>query len=131
MHEAISKIPVGWPEHMIPADYGTPRAPYKGDRPFPRTILTRQKSPGPGHPNGERDLSIRELASLQGFPLKHKFAASVSEGGVRKQIGNAFPPSIAGILFKSIKDQLLLQDDLEESENLKQRDDTQPLKMTL
>lgn len=42
------------------------------------------------HPDGERDFTPRELACLQGFPTYHQFEGSY----LKKQIGNAFPPSV-------------------------------------
>jgi DNA (cytosine-5)-methyltransferase 1 len=51
------------------------------------------------HPCGTRDFTIREYACLQGFPPNHLFRGSY----VKKQIGNAVPPSVAKVLFESIK----------------------------
>jgi len=51
------------------------------------------------HPSGTRDFTLREYASLQGFPLNHVFRGT----GVKKQIGNAVPPCVAKVLFESIK----------------------------
>lgn len=42
------------------------------------------------HPSGTRDLTVREFASLQGFPLEHVFGRE----GKRRQIGNAVPPVV-------------------------------------
>lgn len=42
------------------------------------------------HPDGEREFTTRELACLQGFPTYHQFEGSY----LKKQIGNAFPPSV-------------------------------------
>jgi hypothetical protein len=40
-------------------------------------------------------LTLREIASLAGFPWYHEFKGR----GIRAQIGNAFPPVCAGVLF--------------------------------
>ena len=51
------------------------------------------------HPSGTRDFTLREYASLQGFPLNHVFRGT----GIKKQIGNAVPPCVAKVLFESVK----------------------------
>lgn len=51
------------------------------------------------HPDGERDHTPRELASLQGFPTYHQFEGSY----IKKQIGNAFPPSVAMAFYQHIR----------------------------
>jgi len=47
---------------------------------------------------------------LQGFPPTHVFKGSY----IRKQIGNAVPPSVAKVLFESIKRDLNRADGIEE-----------------
>ncbi len=54
------------------------------------------------HPSGTRDLTLREYAALQGFPMVHVFKGNY----VKKQIGNAVPPFCAKVLFESIKKDL-------------------------
>lgn len=74
--------------------------PYDGNIILPRAMTC---SGGQNyHPSGLRDFTIREYASLQGFPLNHRFIGSY----VKKQIGNAVPPSVAKILFEGIKSAL-------------------------
>lgn len=51
------------------------------------------------HPDGERDFTQRELACLQGFPTSHRFQGSY----VKKQIGNAFPPSVAMEFYQHLR----------------------------
>jgi DNA (cytosine-5)-methyltransferase 1 len=51
------------------------------------------------HPSGKRGLTLREYAALQGFPSGHEFRGS----HIKRQIGNAVPPSVAKVLFESIK----------------------------
>lgn len=50
------------------------------------------------HFDGVRGFTNREFAAIQGFPLEHVFAMK----GVKKQIGNAVPPTIAKILFQAV-----------------------------
>ncbi|KAF4946107.1 hypothetical protein FGADI_11436, partial [Fusarium gaditjirri] len=50
-----------------------------------------------GHPDGERNLTLAELAAIQGFPPDYEFRGCMTSR--RRQIGNAFPPVVArGIL---------------------------------
>ena len=50
------------------------------------------------HPNGKRDLTIREFAALQGFPAQHIFG----NVGAKKQIGNAVPPVVGRKVLESV-----------------------------
>ncbi|KAH6607188.1 dna cytosine-5--methyltransferase [Trichoderma cornu-damae] len=60
------------------------------------------------HPDGTRDLTIREYACLQGFPKRHRFFGTRTS--MRKQIGNAFPPNTVRVLYQHLEDWLLQQD---------------------
>ena len=60
------------------------------------------------HPSGQRDLTLREFACLQGFPLEHIF----TEKGVKRQIGNAVPPIVGKLLMEAVKEALLEADGL-------------------
>lgn len=78
--------------------------PWDADRILPRCITT---SGGQNyHFSGKRDLTLREYATLQGFPVYHVFSAPY----IKKQIGNAFPPVVAEHLYRHIE-KCLLQDD--------------------
>ncbi|UNI24348.1 DNA (cytosine-5-)-methyltransferase [Purpureocillium takamizusanense] len=63
------------------------------------------------HPDGHRELSLREYACLQGFPRHHYFAGNKTS--IRRQIGNAFPPNTVAVLYQHIQDWLLKQDGFE------------------
>lgn len=54
------------------------------------------------HPGGKRKFTLRELASLQGFPTYHEFKGSY----IKKQIANAFPPSVAMVFYQHIRQHL-------------------------
>jgi len=72
--------------------FSHPKQPWDGDSIAPRCITT---SGGQNyHPRGYRDFTNDEYAALQGFPPGHKFGI-----GMKKQVGNAFAPSIAAVLF--------------------------------
>ncbi|KAJ4424061.1 hypothetical protein N0V82_001308 [Gnomoniopsis sp. IMI 355080] len=84
------------------------RAPRNPHIPLPRTILCT----GPQemvHYSGQRDFTIRELATLNGYPLDHNFIGP-SKTAIKKQIGNAFPASVAKVFFESIRKFLERQD---------------------
>ncbi|KAL8851915.1 MAG: hypothetical protein Q9198_011043 [Flavoplaca austrocitrina] len=106
--EAIKGIPRGYPNHDWSPEFKSPRRKHNGDAPLGRTILTGGTTEV--HPSGLRAFSNRALACLQGFPLDHKFSVTASKSEVKKQIGNAFPPSVAAVLFGSIKRQLQERD---------------------
>lgn len=62
------------------------------------SIIIRDPRPG----GGLRRLSIRERASLQGFPITYQFY-SKSFGGKAKLVGNAIPPTFTYLLGKAIQ----------------------------
>jgi len=104
--DAISTIPRGFPNHDPETARPRNESPYPADEPLRCCITT--SGGGNIHPSGKRDLTHREFACLQGFPLEHKFGPV----RVKKQIGNAVPPSIARVLFEEIKKALLKADGL-------------------
>ncbi|KAI0201742.1 S-adenosyl-L-methionine-dependent methyltransferase [Astrocystis sublimbata] len=61
-----------------------------------------------GHPSGKRSFTSRELASIQTFPTTHKFLGTTTQ--VNRQIGNAFPPIVVGVLYRHLREWLLRQD---------------------
>lgn len=80
------------------------RTPWDSNRLLPRSITC---SGGQNyHPSGRRDLTLREYASLQGFPTWHKFEGSC----IKRQIGNAFPACVVRVLYNHIKEWLLRED---------------------
>ncbi|KAH6855192.1 S-adenosyl-L-methionine-dependent methyltransferase [Chaetomium sp. MPI-CAGE-AT-0009] len=63
------------------------------------------------HWDGERDFTLLEYAVLQGFPTWHKFEGAY----IKKQIGNAFAPSVVKVLYDHLVDWLLVQDGFDPS----------------
>ena len=65
------------------------------DKPAP-TVTARGDDKGGvvilPHPNGERRMSCRELATIQSFPLDFEFCGNRSS--IYRQIGNAVPPKM-------------------------------------
>ncbi|RDW79907.1 hypothetical protein BP6252_04545 [Coleophoma cylindrospora] len=73
-----------------------PKPPYDGSKYLRRAITTHG---GQNYrPDGLSDFSLREYAGLQGFPPYHVFKGLA----IKKQIGNAVPPTSAEALFRSI-----------------------------
>ncbi|SPO00061.1 uncharacterized protein DNG_02913 [Cephalotrichum gorgonifer] len=105
--EAINRIrarrgvdPLHNPRAMKRLNY----APWNGDSILPRCITT---SGGQNyHFSGAREFTLREFATLQGFPVYHAFEGPY----IKKQIGNAFPPVVAEHLFRHIQSWLLEED---------------------
>jgi DNA (cytosine-5)-methyltransferase 1 len=62
------------------------------------------------HPDGTRNFTTRELASLQGFPLDHKFLGDSTS--IKRQIGNAFPPNTVKVLYHHLRNWLFQQDEI-------------------
>lgn len=73
-----------------------PRTPWDPNGPLPNTMTC-----GGGqnyHWSGTRDFTLREYALLQGFPPFHRFEAPA----IKKQIGNAFPPSVVKVFYRHL-----------------------------
>ncbi|KAH7176494.1 S-adenosyl-L-methionine-dependent methyltransferase [Dactylonectria macrodidyma] len=62
-------------------------------------------------PDGTRELTLREIASLQGFPGNHTFLGTKTS--IKKQIGNAFPPNAVKVLYRHIEECLLNYDGMQ------------------
>lgn len=60
--------------------------------------------------NGRRDFTLREMATLQGFPKYHRFEGTKTS--VKRQIGNAFAPNTVKVLYQHLEGWLLKQDDV-------------------
>ncbi|KAG5664531.1 hypothetical protein KAF25_008265 [Fusarium avenaceum] len=84
--------------------FNPPRAPYDPNR-LAGTITTGGDL---CYPDGTRKLTLRELASLQGFPKTHRFLGNRTS--IKRQIGNAFPPNTVRVLYKHIEQWLLNED---------------------
>lgn len=85
------------------------RQPWDGNQPMNRTITT---SGGQAyHWDGERDLTLAEFARLQGFPEHYVFKAPC----IKKQIGNAFPPTVVHAIMKQIVHSLEQVDEINTS----------------
>ncbi|KAK6840462.1 C-5 cytosine methyltransferase DmtA [Apiospora arundinis] len=81
-------------EHFHP-----PRSAWNPNVALPRTIVT--KGADDFHPSGKREFTLRELATLCGFPVGHRFFGGVT--GIKRQIGNCFPACAAEVLFTHVR----------------------------
>ncbi|WYZ39281.1 hypothetical protein EsH8_III_001195 [Colletotrichum jinshuiense] len=70
------------------------------------------------HWSKTRGYTIREFASLQGFPVWHQFAEA-PKSALKKQIGNAFPASVVRLLCEHLKNWLLVEDGIAPPTNLR------------
>lgn len=105
--QAIDGIPRGHDLHQVwrVHHFEPPRAPLDPHQ-LARTITTGGAELY--HPSGTRKVTLRELASLQGFPLHHRFVGN--DTSIRKQIGNAFPPNTVDVLYRHLQRWLLQED---------------------
>ncbi|KAF4433799.1 DNA (cytosine-5-)-methyltransferase [Fusarium acutatum] len=85
--------------------FDPPRAPYNPER-LAGTITTGGSDFY--YPDGSRKLTLREYASLQGFPKSHQFLGTKTS--IKRQIGNAFPPNTVRVLYKHLEQWLLNED---------------------
>lgn len=104
--EAFAEIPDPDTPNMLPnhvySRYKLNFNGYLGHRPIdpdaPAPTVTARGDNRGGvvilpHPNGQRRMTCRELATIQSFPLDYKFVGGISS--VCRQIGNAVPPRLA------------------------------------
>lgn len=75
------------------------------DKPAP-TVTARGDNRGGvvilPHPNGQRRMSCREVASVQSFPVDYEFIGNNSS--IYRQIGNAVPPLLAYTVAKQFNE---------------------------
>ncbi|KAI8945327.1 S-adenosyl-L-methionine-dependent methyltransferase [Xylaria longipes] len=71
-----------------------------------RRCITTNGGYGNYHPNGRRDFTLREYATLQTFPVDYPFQYPDK----KKQIGNAFPPQVVKVLYTHLRKWLDKQD---------------------
>lgn len=104
---ALRRLPMPHPESPIPnhQKYSSFKLKFNGylgnrrvdpDKPAP-TVTARGDSRGGvvvlHHPSNLRRMSVRELATVQGFPIAFEFCGNQSDA--YRQIGNAVPPPLA------------------------------------
>ncbi|GJC97305.1 C-5 cytosine-specific DNA methylase [Colletotrichum higginsianum] len=70
------------------------------------------------HWSNKRAYTVREFASLQGFPVWHQFA-DAPKSALKKQIGNAFPACVVRPLCEHLKKHLLVEDGLAPAQEMR------------
>ncbi|GAB7346635.1 hypothetical protein MBLNU459_g1771t2 [Dothideomycetes sp. NU459] len=99
IRQATAAVRPGMPNHN-PEQCARKNEPgYDPNQPLRRCITTSGGDDN-CHWSGKRAFSLRELASLQGFPTDHVFCGRPTS--VRKQIGNAVPPLVYRAICKEI-----------------------------
>lgn len=73
-----------------------------GDEPSP--TLVPGHSNFPVHPREDRSITVREAATITGFPLNYKFFGSHTKRC--EEVGNAVPPPLSTAIAKSAKELL-------------------------
>ncbi|KAL8729440.1 MAG: hypothetical protein Q9181_004997 [Wetmoreana brouardii] len=87
VNDALRSVPPGARNHEPAQCKPCQKEPYCGNT----TVLTVTcNGNGLYHPSGLRNFTIREFATLQGFPVEHHF----SDVETKKQVGNAVPPIV-------------------------------------
>ena len=59
------------------------------------------------HPEQNRNISAREAAMLQSFPINYKFPSGIPKDKLALMIGNALPPTFSYIQSDNIKKHLI------------------------
>jgi DNA (cytosine-5)-methyltransferase 1 len=75
------------------------KQPYRADVPL-NNCITCNGGKSDLHPSGKRSFDMVELAAAQEFPPGHLFSGGMTN--IRRQIGNAMPPSFAKKLFQCV-----------------------------
>ena len=76
--------------------FNPPKPAWDPDQPLSNTI-TCDGGKNNYYWDGTREFTVREFALLQGFPEVHSFHGTKTDR--KKQIGNAFPPSVVKVLY--------------------------------
>lgn len=77
---------------------------------LPSVVISNYRKNMLIHPFEDRGLSVREAARLQSFPDDFIFKGTLSH--IQQQIGNAVPPLLAEAIFKAIKHQYELANNI-------------------
>lgn len=102
VRSVLDRIPEGAANHNVITRLGACNFDSWDDSGILTSCITTSGPHRKGHPSGKRGFTMRELASLQGFPHNHVFEGRE----IRKQIGNAVPASIAKLWFRHIRKHL-------------------------
>jgi len=112
INQSINLIPTGWENHDVASAQRTNYPPFDGNT--VAKTMTCSGGVNNYHPSGKRGYTVREYASLQTFPLVHRFA-TLSKTIKKKQIGNAVPPAFFRCLMDTIVQSLKKSDGISDS----------------
>lgn len=107
IRSVTAAIRPGMPNHNPARCIERDAAPYDPNTQL-RSCITTSGGQGNTHWSGRRSFTERELACLQGFPLSHVFLGGRT--AVKKQIGNAVPPVVAELMYRTIIETLRATD---------------------
>lgn len=97
----IAQVIDDLPEHLKISKFYSRGNTQRLDRNKPTPTLVPGHSNFPIHPFEHRSITVREAATITGFPLNYKFCGSHTSRCM--QVGNAVPVYLADAISKSIK----------------------------
>lgn len=89
------------PEHLIISKFYSRGNTMRLDRNQPSPTLVPGHSNFPVHPTEHRSISVREAATITGFPVDYKFVGSHTKRC--EQVGNSVPPPLAKAIGEECK----------------------------
>lgn len=98
--EAIDRIPRNATLHDVRTAFRVDKPPRNPNTPLKCTV-TCGGTDKTFHYSGKRAYTLRELACLQGFPTSHLFLGG-NQTAIKRQIGNAFPPSVVKVIYEHL-----------------------------
>ncbi|PSR81423.1 S-adenosyl-L-methionine-dependent methyltransferase, partial [Coniella lustricola] len=99
--QAIGNIPRRATLHDVDGAFPVNVPAHDPNLPLARTI-TCGGAEKKYHYSGKRAYTVRELACLQGFPITYQFLGT-AQTVIRKQVGNAFPPSVVKVIYEHLR----------------------------
>ncbi|KAI6812246.1 hypothetical protein KC340_g7637 [Hortaea werneckii] len=107
VQDSLAKVPRHNPPHMLKHTVKPHGVPYDPRQPL-KSAITCDGGKSDVHPNGTRTFNMRELSTLQSFPVTHDFFGTMTS--IRRQIGNAVPSCFAKLMFDEITKTLRKRD---------------------
>jgi len=89
------------PKHLIISKFYSRGNTMRLDRNQPSPTLVPGHSNFPVHPTEHRSISVREAATITGFPIDYKFVGSHTKRC--EQVGNSVPPPLARAIGEECK----------------------------
>lgn len=89
------------PEHLIISKFYSRGNTMRLDRNQPSPTLVPGHSNFPVHPTEHRSISVREAATITGFPVDYRFVGSHTKRC--EQVGNSVPPPLAKAIGEECK----------------------------